>query len=95
MPSEITFDRRVRVPENVMMRELDGESVILNLDSGYYFGLDEVGTRMWALLRDSESIQAAYEALLADYEVEPDSLQRDLVELVSKLVDNGLMRVDG
>ena len=83
------------MPENVMMRELDGESVILNLDSGYYFGLDEVGTRMWALLRDSESIQAAYEALLADYEVEPDSLQRDLVELVSKLVDNGLMRVDG
>ena len=42
--------RAVRVPDDVLMRELDGESVLVHLDSEACFGLDDVGTRMWALL---------------------------------------------
>lgn len=91
----ITFAMRVTVPSDVLMQELDGESVFLNINSGCYFGLDEVGTRMWQVLTTSESIQAAYEVLLAEYEVDAEMLRRDVQELVEKLREQGLVEVRG
>jgi len=76
-----------------MVREVQGESVLLNLNSERYFGLDEVGTRMWAALAASASVQAAYEALLGEYDVEAELLRNNLQELIAKLVENGLLEV--
>ncbi len=76
------------------MRELEGESVLLNLDSERYFGLDETGTRMWSVLRTCKSIEAAYQKLMDEYEVDAQLLRRDLSELVGKLLDQGLVEVN-
>jgi len=84
---------RVTVPAHVMVREVQGESVLLNLNSERYFGLDEVGTRMWAALVASVSVQAAYEVLLGEYDVEAEQLRQNLQELIAKLVENGLLEV--
>ena len=92
---ELNFEERVSVPENVMFRELEGEAAILNLESEFYFGLDDVGTRMWLVLTESSSIQGAYDALQDEYEVEPDLLRKDLIELIEKLVEKGLLEVSG
>jgi hypothetical protein len=89
----LTFDEHVTVPDDVLVRELDGESVLLNLATDSYFGLDTVGTDMWRALTTSGSIQEAYEALLADYDVEPDVLRRDLAEFVEKLVESELVGI--
>jgi hypothetical protein len=89
-----SFSMRVSVPANVLVQELDGESVFLNLDSGRYFGLDEVGTRFWKVLATSASVQAAYETLLAEYEVDPETLRRDLLGLADELVERGLVEVN-
>jgi hypothetical protein len=89
----ISFDARVSVPPDVLISELAGESVILNLKSECYFGLDQVGTRMWTALTTSESIQAAYDGLLAEYDVSEGQLKQDLTELLSKLLDRGLLEV--
>jgi hypothetical protein len=89
----VSFDERLSVPADVLVQELEGESVLLNLKSERYFGLDEVGTRIWAILGKSESIQQAYDALLAEYDVEPDVLRRDLLDLIDKLVDRGLVEI--
>lgn len=75
------------------MRDLQGEAVILNLDSECYFGLDEVGTRMWAALTTSTDVGSAIETLLAEFDVEPDRLQEDLAEFVESLSAAGLVRV--
>ena len=85
------FFEKVSVPPYVLARELDGESILLNLDSGVYYGLDEVGTRMWTVLTESESIGVAYETLLAEYAVEPDELRADLTRLVGELLEQGLL----
>lgn len=82
-----------RVPDHVIMRELEGEAVLLNLDTMTYFGLDEVGTRMWQLLTTLPSAQAAYDALLAEYDVSPETLANDLAALVQQLLDQGLLAV--
>ena len=92
---EISFGLRASVPADVLVQELQGESVLLNVRSGRYFGLDQVGTRMWAALTTAESLQAAYDALLAEYDVEGERLERDLRALFERLVEHGLLEVTG
>ncbi len=94
MSDKLAFDQRITIPEHVLMRELEGESVLLNLDSERYFGLDETGTRMWSVLSTCKSIEAAYQKLMDEYEVDAQLLRRDLSELVGKLLDQGLVEVN-
>lgn len=84
---------RVRVPEYVLVRHLDGETVLLNLESEKYFGLDRTGTRMWQLATDAASLEAAYGQLSEEFEVEPETLRTHFVELIEQLSENGLLRV--
>ncbi len=87
----ISFSDRVTVPDDVLISHLQEESVILNLDSERYFGLDDVGTRFLSVLTSSESIGAAYEQLSEEYDVDNDVLRRDLLALVEDLVNKGLL----
>lgn len=88
-----SFNQRIAVPADVLMQELQGEAVLLNVNSGRYFGLDDVGTRMWTALTSSECIERAYETLLAEYDVEREKLRQDLQGLIGKLVENGLVEI--
>ena len=87
----ITSTKRVVIQPDVLVNVIDGEAVLLNLKSECYFGLDEVGLRMWQVLTELDSVKAAYEALLAEYDVEPEELQHDLEELIEQLVEHGLV----
>ncbi len=93
MPINIPFTARVSVPDGVLIRSLEGESVVLNLKTEKYFGLDEVGTRMWTLLTDAGNIQSAYDSLSAEYDVEPAQLRADIERLIGELVEHGLLTV--
>jgi hypothetical protein len=83
---------RLTVPETVVYRDLDGEAVLLETGSGTYYGLDEVGTRVWHTLVDRGSIEGAVADLLREYEVTEDRLRADVAELTQNLVDRGLLR---
>ena len=87
----LTFSDRVVVPAHVLIRHLDGESVLLNLETEKYFGLDTTGTRMWEVATQSTSIEAAYATLLQEFEVEPGLLRTNLAELIVRLTENGLL----
>lgn len=89
----ISFAARVSVPPDILISEVGDESVLLNLKSECYFGLDDMGTQMWKTLIASDSIQAAYETLLAEYDVEASRLREDLDELIQKLMEQGLVEV--
>jgi Coenzyme PQQ synthesis protein D (PqqD) len=91
--SMFSFEDRVAVPTHVLVRVLDGESVLLNVNTERYYGLDHTGTRMWQLLTESPNIDAAYQSLLAEFDAEPERLRSDLSELLARLVDNGLLEV--
>ena len=90
----ISFTDRVAVPDGVLISNLQDESVILNLDSERYYGLDDVGTRMLSALSTSNSIGAAYELLLEEYDVEGEVLRRDLLSLVEQLVNQGIVSIE-
>ncbi|HEX4965329.1 MAG TPA: PqqD family protein [Thermoanaerobaculia bacterium] len=84
---------RVAMPETVLFRDLDGEAVLLATDSGKYFGLNEVGTRMWSLLRLHGDVEAVCRALLAEYDVPETRLREDLGRFVAMLADRGLVKI--
>jgi hypothetical protein len=92
---QISFSDRVRVPDDVLISRLQEESVILNLDSERYYGLDDVGTRMLSVLSTSESIEAAYESLLEEYDVDGQVLRQDLLTLIENLLQKGIVQVLG
>lgn len=83
------------VPADVLVNVIDGQAVLLNLKTERYFGLDEVGTEMWRVLTSSDSIESACTALLAEYEVEPERLRADVLDLAQTLIENGLLEVRG
>jgi hypothetical protein len=89
----VPFKNRAAAPTHVMVRYLDRESVLLNLETEQYFGLDETGTRMWQLVTASPNIDAAYQELLEEFDVEPELLRANLVELLGRLVESGLLQV--
>lgn len=82
---------RVSKPAQVITRPLDGELVLLNLDTETYFGLDEVGTRMWEVVSSSPSVEAALEQLVTEYDTDEATLRHDLQALLSQLVESGLV----
>ena len=83
---------RLTVPEEVLIRDLSAESVLLNLVTERYFGLDEVGTRMWKALTSGDSVGSALEKLREVYEVAP-TLERDLLGLAEELLQHGLLEI--
>jgi Coenzyme PQQ synthesis protein D (PqqD) len=89
----ISFSDRVTVPDDVLISQLQEESVILNLDSERYYGLDDVGTRFLSVLTTSDSIETAYDQLRQEYDVDPQVLRDDLVALVENLIDQGLVEI--
>jgi hypothetical protein len=90
----ISFSNRVTVPDDVLISNLQQESVILNLNSERYFGLDDVGTRMLTVLSSSHSIESAYELLLKEYDVDAQSLRHDLTSLIENLLQQGLITIE-
>jgi len=89
----VSLADRVTVPSHVLARFLDKESVLLNIETERYFGLDETGTRMWQLVTAAPRIEIAYQQLLDEYDVEAELLRANLTELLSRLVENGLLQV--
>ena len=89
----VSFADRASMLPHVLVRVLDKESVLLNLNTERYYGLDETGTRMWQLLTSAPSIEAAYQELQNEYDVESALLRLHLTELLGRLVENGLLQI--
>jgi hypothetical protein len=90
---KISLESTIEISGDVVSRELEGEAVILNLESGTYFGLDVVGTRIWSLLQEDGSLRRAFEEVLQEYEVAPEKLEGDILRLVEELRSKGLVRL--
>ena len=85
---------RVIISPQVLSQEVDGETVLLDLRSDFYFGLDEVGTRVWQLLQSGLSLQELIDRMAVEYEVRRETLEADVGELLNKLLDAQLVSVD-
>lgn len=87
--------RRIVPAADVLSQTVVGESVLLDLRSQKYFGLNQVGTRAWQLLQETSDVAAIQGRLLAEYAVAPGQLERDLDDLLERLLRAGLVEERG
>ena len=87
----VTMVSQLQVPDGVLFQDLKGEAVILNTNDGQYYGLDEVGTRMWNLLAEHGQLEPVVQVMLAEYNVPEEKLRGDLLGLAEKLLEKGLL----
>ncbi len=89
----MNLNQKITFSETVFAQEVDGEMVLLDMNSENYFGLDEVGTAIWQAMQESGSLEEVYRAMLEQYDVEPEVLEKDLLDFVQKLNDSGLAEI--
>jgi hypothetical protein len=92
-PIMVTTATHVTVPDRVLFRDLAGEAVLLELDSGLYYGLNETGTRMWTLLVEHGRADTALQSLLAEYDVPAEHLEKELLHFIETLAARNLLHL--
>jgi Coenzyme PQQ synthesis protein D (PqqD) len=83
----------VSATQGQVSSDLAGEAVILDLASGVYYGLNEVGARIWHLIQQPQTIQAIQHALLQEYDVDAEVCTQDLLQLLQELQAAGLLQI--
>ena len=73
--------------------DLSGEAAILNLKTSTYFGLNTVGASIWKLIQEPRTVKEIHEAILEEYNVEPDCCEHDILEILQELSTNGLIEI--
>lgn len=87
----IELPKEVSVSQEVMCQEVNGETVLLDLKSESYFGLDQTGTRIWQLIQENGDLQSAFKTVLEEYSVEEEQLNTDFSDLIARLIAAGLI----
>ena len=88
----VSFDERAFATPRVLCKALGDEAILLDLETETYFGLNSIGNRFWELVTTAPTIREALDAMLEEYDVAPDELERDMGELIEDLVGRGLLR---
>ncbi len=79
------------VSEDILFQEIGGETVLLNLQSEHYFGLDPIGTRIWQVLAETSSPASVVQCLITEFDVAEAQLRGDVLRLIGELVESGLV----
>lgn len=90
---EQIIDTQIKMNSNVIYQDLGGELVLLNTENGAYYGLNELGAKIWVLLKEDWSMNKICDSLFNQYEVSMEHLTVDVENFVRVLVDDGLATI--
>jgi len=91
--TKLSLESTVSISPSQASSELLGEIVILELNSGVYYGLNETGSLIWNLLLSGKTLTEIQESILAEYELEPEQCTQYILKLVKQLADKGLLEI--
>ena len=83
----------VRRVTNQIACDMGDETVILDLQSGTYYGLDVVAARVWTLIEEPTSLRAIRETIVSEYDVDADTCERDIIAFIERMLAIGLVEV--
>ena len=89
----LTLDASLHIPSHVLFTRIEQDAVLLNTLSNKYYSLNEVGARFWNLLAQGKMPREVHRMLLGEFEVESPQLEQDLLELIERLHQNGLIEI--
>ena len=89
----MTLNDSLRIPDQVATRKVGDETILLNLETGTYFGLDAVGSRFLELLEQNGKLADAHRVMLEEFDVAPEVLEADLLRLSEEMCAKGLLEL--
>ena len=89
--TSLSLTSRVRANDKVLFQEIGDEAVLLNLDTGVYFGVDEVGMAIWKSILKNGQISSVSEDIGLEFEVDFEKRNRDVLEFAKQLLDKNLI----
>jgi hypothetical protein len=90
----VSVSSNVVAAKDQVSSDLGGEVAILHLNAGVYYGLDAVGARVWDLIQEPKTVEEVRDVIVGEYEVAPDRCESDLIALLQRLADEGLIEVE-
>ena len=91
--TSLDLESTVRPLDEALAREVDGETLLVSLATGRYYGLDEVGTAIWTHIGRGARLDDVLARLLAEFDVDRDTARDDLLRLAGELCEAGLLEV--
>lgn len=92
--ANLSLPKTVKVSDSVLFQQINNECVLLNMESEQYFGLDDVGARIWQILSEDGDTEKALTQLQSEYEVDGEILRQDLATLLTELESEKLITVE-
>lgn len=86
------YELAIKIPEDVVFEKVGDEMVLLNLETGIYFGLNPVGSRMWELLSTLNNVESVVERMRDEFDVSRETLELDLASLIRELTEKKLIK---
>ena len=93
MKRTVSIGSTVVAAEGQVSSNLGDEVAILDLRGGIYYGLESVGSRIWSLIQEPSTVKDIRDIIASEYEVEPERCERDVIGLIQRLTDEGLVEV--
>lgn len=91
---QLRLDTRISRKESVLASQLDGETVLLDVDAGNYYAFDAIASRIWDLIAQPQTVGEVCRAMALHYDVESERCQRDVLAFLDDLLARGLLRCD-
>ena len=91
----MTLETKISASPDVISTELDGETVLMHVSNGMYFGLNAVGSVIWETMKEPVTVDRLCDAVADEFEVARDVCENDVRELLAQLQEQGLVTVTG
>ncbi len=92
--SELTLPKKVKISDNVLFQEIDNEYVLLNMESEQYFGLDEIGAKVWHIISEDGNTERVLNQIMGEYNVSIEELTSDISRLLHELNNEHLITIE-
>jgi len=91
--TELSRSSKIVVSKEVVSCDLGGETAMLDMKEGVYYGLNEIGTVIWELIQKPITLLEIVDKILEEYEVDEETCYADTVELIKEMEKNGLVEI--
>ena len=92
---EITPDTFISQVEEIVASDIDGETVMMSIENGKYYGLDDIGSRIWQLIEKPVKVADLIDTLLERFDVARETCERDVLKFLNELNEDKILAVKG
>jgi hypothetical protein len=89
----IGLHSKVKQADDLVSCDLDGETALMSISKGNYYGMEPIGSRVWALMETTRSVSEICTMLLAEFEVEQEQCEREVLAFLNELAQENLIKV--